>query len=149
MAVVARSLPVISGLGKTLQLLPLQRPIKAKPPPSPTAHASFAEIAVTPYAALSGSTPKPKTSLQLFPSQCSINVFVRNVEGFRDLPTAQMSFTPVADTALRKLSPDGLGLATMLQLEPSQCSISVENPDAAWPQYPTAQTLFGPRATTA
>src|SRR3954469_2809410 len=131
MAVVARSLPVISGFGKTLQLLLLQRPIKAKPPPSPTAHASFAETAVTPYAALSGSTPKPKTSLQLFPSQCSINVFVLNVEGFRDLPTAQMSFTPVADTALRKLSPKGSGPGTIVHAEPSQCSINAENPVAA------------------
>lgn len=40
----------------TLQLLPLQRPIKAKLPPSPTAHASVAEAAATPYATLSGST---------------------------------------------------------------------------------------------
>ncbi len=148
MAVVARSLPVTLGLGNTLQLLLSQRPVKAKPPPSPTAQASPADTAATPYAALSGSTPKPKTSLQLFPSQCSINVRVWNVNGFRDLPTAQTSFAPAADTALRKLSPDGLGLATMLQLDPSQCSTSVENPVAAWPQYPTAQTLFGLSATT-
>jgi hypothetical protein len=70
------------------------------------------------------------------------------VNGFRDLPTAQTSFAPVADTALRKLSPDGLGLVTMLQLEPSQCSISVEKPNEALPQYPTAQTSFGLSATT-
>src|SRR6266576_2100465 len=37
-AAVPRSLPVTLGLGNTPQLLPLQRPITAKPPPSPTAH---------------------------------------------------------------------------------------------------------------
>lgn len=85
----------------------------------------------------------------MFPSQCSINVLVRNVEGFRDLPTAQMSFGPVADTALRKLSPRALGLETTVHVEPFQCSISVENPDAELPQYPTAQTSLGLSATTA
>src|SRR5262249_37360998 len=114
-----------------------------------TAQASDVDAAATPYAALLGSTPKPVISLQLLPSQCSIKVRVWNVIGSRDRPTAQMSFGPVADRALRKLSPDEFGLVTMLQLEPSQCSISVENPNAAWPEYPTAQTLSGPTATTA
>src|SRR5882724_6593939 len=147
-AAVPRSLPVTLGLGNTPQLLPFQRPIKAKPPPSPTAHAPPGDTAATPYAALSGSTPKPWTWLQLFPSQCSINVVVMNVDGFRDLPTVQTSFALVSDTALRKLSPWGLGLDTMLHVEPFQCSTSVENPEAALPQYPTAQTSFGLSATT-
>jgi hypothetical protein len=58
-------------------------------------------------------------------------VVVIKLNGFRDLPIAQISFAPVADTELRKLSPDGFGLAMMLQLEPSQCSINVEKPNEA------------------
>ena len=48
MALVARSLPVTLGLGNTFQLLPSQRPIKAKPPPSPTAQASPGDTAAIP-----------------------------------------------------------------------------------------------------
>jgi hypothetical protein len=146
-AVAALSLPATSGLGKTLQLLPSHRPINVKPVTSPTAQASPGDTAATPYRALF-SGHGPKTKLQKFPSQCSVKPPVLKLNGFRDHPSAQMSLEPVADTACKKLSPEGLGLETMLHVEPSQCSISVEKPNEAWPQYPTAHTLLGPSATT-
>src|SRR5262245_25286523 len=115
-----------------LQLLPFQRSIKVKPPPSPTAQESPADTAVTPYRALS-SAPALKTWLQLFPFQRSINVLVLKLNEFRDLPTAQMLLAAVPDMARKMSSPRGLGLETTLHVEPSQCSTSVKNPNAALP----------------
>src|SRR6266700_5206833 len=81
-------------------------------------------------------TPKRKLSLdptlglettcQLVPFQCSISVWLRPllVEWF---PTAQRSLVEMAATPpRRKLSPDPtLGLETICQFVPFQCSINV------------------------
>src|SRR6476646_4838682 len=58
-----------------------------------------------------------------------------------------MSLAPVPDTAYsRSESPLTSALGTMLQPAPSQCSVKVAK--KVLPLYPTAQTLFVPRATT-
>src|SRR5439155_7763860 len=61
--------------------------------------------------------------------------------------TAQTSFVETAATALRPSDPV-LGLGTMLQLVPFQCSISVWRSPLLVPWYPTAQTSFVETAAT-
>src|SRR5438105_5849692 len=61
---------------------------------------------------------------QRAPFQCSTRVFMTN-ELFCENPTAHASVEDAADTALsaEEADPEGIGLATTLQLVPFQCSV--------------------------
>src|SRR5574341_1646527 len=67
--------------------------------------------------------------LQLAPSQCMVNVCKGIALGSSEseLPTAQTSFAEMAATpfSTTNVFPTGFGLATTLQLRPSQCSVRV------------------------
>src|SRR5215470_6085553 len=64
-------------------------------------------------------------------------------------PTAYTSSADRAATALSAGYPPGVGLLTMLQPEPFQCSIRVLRPRPGTSSFsPTAQTLVGEIATT-
>src|SRR5215212_8837811 len=85
----------------------------------------------------------PGATDQALPSQCSIKLpFIRSH------PTAQMLLGARAVTAYSPspMAPEGFGLGTMLQVVPSQCSMS----DCVLPSMysPTAQTSLGARAAT-
>src|SRR5262249_19320466 len=94
------------------------------------------------------------TCVQLEPSQC----IARGDEktGFRNEPTpptAQTSPVATAATPQRSLScdePPGLGLGTIVQRAPSQCSISVWSSGLpSWfPSRPTAHTSLAATALT-
>jgi hypothetical protein len=78
----------------------------------------------------------------LEPFQCSIKIS-------RPCPTAQALVRETALTAVRTLSrlPAELGLATLTQLVPFQCSISGQSPLPVR-RLPTAQALDGDKALT-
>src|SRR5688572_16308421 len=93
----------------------------------PTAQTSFAELAATPYGAFSPAVPGLGlgTIVQLVPFQCRIKV-VWSGPPLVALPTAQTFEEEMASTPLRMLIRfPVLGLGTMLQLVPFQCSINV------------------------
>src|SRR5438046_1991115 len=91
-------------------------------PPMPTAQASLAEIATTPNRS---PAPRPGTMLHCAPSQWKITVCAPPWR----VPTAQASFAEDAETA-RNPMPLILGLGTMVQLAPRQCSVNV----SYWPE---------------
>src|SRR6266568_4741646 len=145
-----RLFPVRFGLGTTLHFLPFQCSVSVLVLlNSPTAQTSLEETAVTPNRKL---LPVPLfalvTTLQLVPFQCRVSV--RGIFwALSNHPTAQTSFVAMAVTAWRTFMDTlGLGLATTLQLVPSQCSISVCLLPLALMKSPTAHTSLAETLAT-
>src|SRR5262249_44039588 len=108
---------------------------------NPTAHRSVGEMTATPFSPLSVPGLGLATTLQLVPFQCSASVCPVPVV-LRNRPTAHTSLAETAAAAARLLNPVlALGLGTVLQLVPFQCSISVcVAPLGPGRKSPTAQT---------
>src|SRR4029450_12523957 len=126
----------------------------------PTAHASVGEISTTPLRVwrtplmalgVPGSGLGTIVQAEAFPCIVSVKLFVWVPFAAEKLPTAQMSFPDRAEMALSVLvvnvmpaGTTGLGAATILQAEPSQCSISARPVSLR----PTAQAFPPPRFAT-
>jgi hypothetical protein len=142
----------VSGLGTTLQAVPLQRMVrvlKAQLPGTlwlPTAQALPAENDLTPSRWFWALTLGLGTMRQELPFQRSVRVRLPSLELVN--PTAQASPAEVASTSRSSPPPGGSGLAEMLQLLPFQRSIT-----GRWmgrvpvSARPTAQALLVERAS--
>src|SRR5215472_14041666 len=141
-----------SGLGTRRHLVPFQCAISvsdAVPPKPPTAQASLADSAATPYRTLIPAGPLAGLGLgtcrHLVPPQCAIRVLSPVLVEYS--PTAQMLRPDVPATASSTSSLLGLGLSTCCHLVPFQCTIRV------WSVLPTrtpptAQALQEERTAT-
>ena len=112
----------------------VQRPRRLSSPVTPTAHTSFAEIAVRSVKKAWRAADGSRVRCQAEPSQCKTRA-----AGWAkpNVPTAHTSSGAIATTASNvSLRRPGSGEATRRQTEPSQCSTSV----CCWPSRPTAHT---------
>src|SRR5262245_44658516 len=126
------------------------------PPAVPAAH-TVPDVVATPCRRLSLAPTfgGGATELQSLPSQCSSSGFATGTPvdtSVEPKPTAQMSLAEIAAIPVSVLWPCGLGLGTIVQAEPFQCSTRVllgaPLPLATSIEYPTAQALDGPIAVT-
>src|SRR5579859_3341906 len=125
---------VTFALGTIVQEVPFQCSTRVPVPglgkvAEPTAQTSADETAATLVSML---VVNPKLGLgmmvQCCPSQCSVSVGdIPPLEG-SDPPTAQISDTEMALTLLSRLMPGALGLETICQAVPFQCSMRVSDP---------------------
>jgi hypothetical protein len=115
------------GAGTRVQEVPFQCSTRVLPrvvvPPTPTAHMSLAETALTPVRPLIPGLGAD-TRAHFVPFQCSTRV--ADPELVLEDPTAQASVREISATPDRKLpNAPGAGVGTCAQLVPFQCSASV------------------------
>jgi hypothetical protein len=126
------SVPARFGLATMVQLTPFHRSTSVWPPfpsplPVPTAKQLVTVVQDTPERPLKDAPGGLGLAAidQLVPFQCSISG--RAPELLKSWPTVKQLLALIHDTAEREFSvvSEGLGLATMDQLVPFQCSIRV------------------------